>query len=328
MTRFDPTRRAVMLGTLAALASPAVLRAAPLLPDLTIWGPPAGPAIIAAHAVAKGALSGVAGQVTFTPWRDPDELRAGLTSGRMQVVIVPSNAAANLYNRGLGLRMVNAMTLGLNYLVARDPGLDSAAKLAGRRVALPFRNDTPDILLRRVLAEAGVEEGDLTVVPAATPIEAVQLLLSGRAEAAMLPEPATTLAEMRALQAGQQLFRVLDLQAEWGKITGLGPALPQAGLAAMPDFDTAHPGAIEAIHAALAATLPEVLAAPDLAAASASPALGLPAPILAKSIPRSALTVTPARQLRPAFEAMFTAVAEVDPKAIGGHLPDDGFYRL
>lgn len=312
----------------AALTAPTVLRAATMLDSLTIYGPPAGPAIIAAHAVARGAFAGIAAKSAFVAWRDPDELRAGLTSGSMQVVIVPSNAAANLYNRGLGLRMVNAMTMGLNFVVTRDATLDTAAKLAGRSIALPFRNDTPDILLRRVLAQAGVAQDSLKIVPAATPIEAVQLLLTGRAEAAVLPEPATTMAEMRALQAGQQVFRTIDIQAEWGRITGLGPRVPQAGLAVMDRFDTAHPGAIEAVQAALEASLPEVLANPEAAAASATQALGLPAPILAKSIPHSALVTDRASTIRPAFEAMFTAVAEVDAKALGGKLPDDGFYRL
>jgi NitT/TauT family transport system substrate-binding protein len=323
-------RRFLLAGaaTGVALAAPAVLRAAPMLEALTIYGPPAGPSIIAAQAVASGAFAGLATRAEFIAWRDPDELRAGLTSGSMQVVIVPANAAANLYNRGLGLRMVNAMTMGLNYIVTRDPAIDSVAALAGRAIALPFRNDTPDILLRRVLAEAGLGADSLRIVPAATPIEAVQLLLTGRAEAAVLPEPATTMAEMRALQSGQQVFRAIDIQAEWGRITGLGPRVPQAGLAVMERFDAAHPGAVEAVQAGLEAALPAVLADPEAAAAAATGALGMPAPILAKSIPHSALATDRASTIRPAFEAMFAAVAEVDARALGGKLPDDGFYRL
>ncbi|MFI0397104.1 ABC transporter substrate-binding protein [Paracoccus jiaweipingae] len=326
-----PSRRDLMLGCIAggaALAVPGILRAAPMLERLALFGPPAGPTITLAHAVATGALDGVAGDVSLTAWRDPDELRAGLTSGRMQVVILPANAAANLYNKGLGLRMVNAMTNGLNYVVTRDPAVRGTADLAGRAVALPFRNDTPDILLRRILAAAGVAGDAVTIVPAGTPIEAVQLLLSGKADCAVLPEPATTMAEMRALQAGQQVTRAIDIQAEWGKLTGLGPVVPQAGLGVMEAFDTAHPGAVEAIQDAIAATLPKVLADPGAAAKSASRTLGMPAPVLAKSIPHSALVATPARKARPAFEAMFSAVSEVDPRAIGGKLPDDGFYRL
>lgn len=325
------SRRNIMLGSLAggaALAVPGLLRAAPMMETLSLFGPPAGPTITLAHAAATGALDAVAGEVSLTAWRDPDELRAGLTSGRMQVVILPTNAAANLYNKGLGLRMVNAMTNGLNYVVTRIPEVKSVADLAGRSVALPFRNDTPDILLRRILAAAEVAQDAVTIVPAGTPIEAVQLLLTGKAECAVLPEPATTMAEMRALQAGQEVTRAIDIQAEWGKLTGLGPVVPQAGLGVMDEFDTANPGVIEAIQSAIAATLPKVLADPDAAAKSASETLGMPAPILAKSIPHSALVATPASEARPAFEAMFKAVTDVDARAIGGKLPDDGFYRL
>lgn len=325
------TRRNVILTSLAGgavLAAPNILHAAPMLDELALFGPPAGPTITLAHAVATGALDGVAGKVTLTAWRDPDELRAGLTSGRMKVVILPSNAAANLYNKGFGLRMVNAMTNGLNYVVSRDPAIATPADLAGRAIALPFRNDTPDILLRRVLAAANVAEDSLTIVPGATPIEAVQLLLAGKADAAILPEPATTMAEIRAKMAGQQIFRAINIQAEWGKLTGLDAVIPQAGLGVMSDFDNAHPGLVEAIQTAIASTLPKVLADPEAAAASASETLGMPAPVLARSIPHSALVATPASQARPAFEAMFRAVADVAPKAIGGKLPDDGFYRL
>jgi ABC-type nitrate/sulfonate/bicarbonate transport systems, periplasmic components len=326
-----PSRRRFLLSSaisVAALSMPAVLRAKTPLQGLTFYGPPAGPSITLAYAVAEGSFSDIAGEVAFKTWRDPDELRAGLTSGTMKVVIMPSNAAANLYNRGLGVHMVNAMTLGLNYIMTKDPAIKTPADLKGRSITFPFRNDTPDILLRRVLAAADVPENSLKIVNAATPIEAVQLLLSGRAETAVLPEPAATMAEMRALQAGQEVYRAINIQEEWGKITGLGPVAPQAGLAVMRDFDEATPGVIEAIQSAIEATLPKVIANPMEAAKAAANALGMPAPILAKSIPHSALSADRASSLRPQFEAMYKAVADVEPRAIGGQLPDDGFYRL
>lgn len=312
----------------AALAAPGILRAAPMLAELHLYGPPAGPSITLAHAVASGALDGIAGTVTFAPWKDPDELRAGLASGTMGAVILPTLAAANLYNRGLGVRLVNVMTDGLVYVVSPDPALTSIASLKGKRLALPFRNDTPDILMQRLMQEAGMTPADVQVVAAANPIEAVQLLLTGRADAGILPEPAGAMAEMRAAQEGRAMHRTIDMQAEWAKITGLGPSIPQAGLGVTQAFIDAAPEAAAALQAALVATLPQVLADPGGAAASAADALGMPAPVLAKSIPHCALTATPASAARPALEAMFAAVAEADAAIIGGKLPDDGFYLL
>jgi NitT/TauT family transport system substrate-binding protein len=176
--RIHPDRRHFMLGSatsVAALSMPAVLRANTPLETLTFFGAPAGPSITLAYAVAQGAFSDIAGNFAFKAWRDPDELRAGLTSGTMKIVIMSSNAAANLYNRGLGVHMVNAMTLGLNSIMTKDPEIKTSADLKGRSITFPFRNDTPDILLRRVLAATDVQEDSLKIVNAAPPIEAVQL---------------------------------------------------------------------------------------------------------------------------------------------------------
>ncbi len=153
-------------------------------------------------------------------------------------------------------------------------------------------------------------------------------MLSVRAETAVLPEPATTMAEMRALQAGQKVYRAINIQDEWGKITGLGPVVPQAGLAVRRDFDEANPDLVVAIQTAIETTRPKVMAQPMEAAQAASDPLGMPAPVLAKSIPHSALSADRAASLRPQFQAMYIAVADVEPRAIGGKLPDEGFCRL
>lgn len=324
-------RRQVLKGALGAgvlLGLPGIVRAAPMLDRLAFYGPPAGPSITLAHAVTRGRFSHLAGEVSFHPWKDPDELRAGLTSGTMQVVILPTQAAASLYNRGLGIRLVNVMTDGLNFVVSADPKIVSVADLAGCRLALPFRNDTPDFLMRRLLRDAEVPETAVEIVPAASPVEAVQLLLTGRADAAVLPEPATTMAEMLALQAGRAVHRAIDIQAEWGRITGFGRSVPQAGLGMTDTFRDVHPEALAEIQAVIARAVPEVLSDPAGAAAGVAGMLGMPAPVLARSVPHCALVATPARAARPALEAMFSEIAGHDPRIIGGKLPDDGFYLL
>lgn len=190
------SRRAFLASAGAAvIASPCVAAAAE---PLTFWGPPAAPSIVLAQAVASGAMKDVAPAAAFRTWRTPDEMRAGLSSGAMQAVIVPSNVAANLYNRGLGVHLLNIMTRGLLYVVA-GPGISRVGDLAGRKIAVPFRNDTPDFILRRLLAKAGLKPGkDLQCDYAGTPPEAMQMLLAGRVDAALLAEPAATAAILRA----------------------------------------------------------------------------------------------------------------------------------
>lgn len=323
------TRR-TLLATAGAgsvlLASPAILRAGPAA-RLALYGPPAGPTVTLAHAVASGALADLAADISLTVWRTPDELRAGLTSGAVDLSVVPAQAAANLYNRGMGLRLVNVMTNGLLYVVAREGAIGSIAELAGKSLAIPFPNDTPDFVMRALLARAGLTDV-VTLASPATPMEAAQMLLSGRIDAAVLSEPVATVALMRAGQAGATLVRAIDLQVEWGVVTGLGPVVPQAGLAVTQAFSANHGDLIAPLQAAMVAATRAVLADPAAAAGHASGPLEQPAPMLAASIPHANLTATPASEARPALEAMFGLMMTADAAILGGRLPDDGFYAL
>ena len=292
-----------------------------------MWGPPAGPSITIAHAISSGSLQDVADKVTFKAWRNPDEMRAGLTSGTMQVVVVPTQVAANLFNRGLGVRLVNVMTDGLLYVISRDSGLTSIEALRGKKVAVPFRNDTPEFIFRRLLlANAMTAGSDLTVETTGTPIEAMQLLLAGRIDAAVLPEPAASAAIARGTLTLKSVTRVMDVQALWRGLTKSDLSLPQAGLAVTTAFADRHPDIVGRLQSGLVKATQEVIASPTTAAYGASSALDLPWPILRLSIPWSNLVCRSARDSRPALEAMFTGIAEADASLLGGKLPAAEFY--
>lgn len=327
MSRLILTRRSVLAASAGlVLAAPAILRAAPAA-RLALYGPPASPTITLAHAVATQALAELAPEVTLTVWRNPDELRAGLTSGEIDLSVVPVQAAANLYNRGMGLRLVNAMTDGLISIVAQEGVLGSLADLAGKRVAVHFVNDTPDLILRALLEKNGLAD-KVEVVATGTPTESSQLLLSGRIEAALLTEPTAAVAIIKGAEAGKTFARAIDVQQEWARLTGREALIPQAGLAVTKGFSEAHAELIAPLQEALARVTAAVLADPQAAAANAAAALELPAPVLAAAIPHSALVARPAGGIRADIEAMLTLMAGADPAIIGGKLPDDGFYAL
>lgn len=319
---WTPDRRRLLAFAAAALAAPGHAAGTQ---QLTLWGPPAGPSVTLAHAVATGALAHV-GPIAFRAWRDPDELRAGLVSGQMELFVLPVPAAAALRARGLGVALVNVMTEGLLHVLAEDPSINRIEALRGRRMAAIFRNDLPDHILRVLFDRAGLPPDAVEVTFAGAPVEAAQLLLAGRADAAFLSEPAASAALMRAAAGGRTLRRAIDVQAEWGRLTGLAPSIPQAGLGVSAAFLARAPDTVAAVQAALEASAAQVAADPASAARIVAPLLGQPEPVLAASIPMSRLTATPARAARPALEAMLAAIAARDPRAIGGGMPDDGFY--
>jgi NitT/TauT family transport system substrate-binding protein len=308
-----------------ALALPHRSFAQPI-PRLAIYGPPAGPSITLAHAVATGMLSDIAAETSFTAWRNPDELRAGLTSGEIFLSVVPIQAAANLYNRGFPIRLANAMTNGLLYIVAEDVGITSIPDLAGRHIAVPFRGDTPEIIFDQLLDHHGMGEGDLEITYAGTPTEAMQLMLAGRVDAALTAEPSTTAAVLRGREAGREIRRAISIQEAWGAMTGAAPILPQAELSLTQAFLDQNGDTVPSLLATLEQATANVLANPEAAAAHATEALGMPAPLLVASIPNSNLVARPAAEARADIERMLTAMAGDDLARIGGAMPDDAFY--
>ncbi|MEJ8570346.1 ABC transporter substrate-binding protein [Microbaculum marinum] len=330
MPSFQTSRRTLLLAALAgsaALALPDGLRAQARVAGLALYGPPAGPSVTLAHAVATGKFADLADTATMTAWRNPDELRAGLTSGTIELSVVPVQAAANLYNRDFPIRLANVMTNGLLYIASGDATIADIPDLAGRTVAVPFRGDTPEILFSQLLAHHGLNaETGLQITYAGSPIEAMQLLLAGRVEAALTAEPSTTAAVLQGRQAGKDIRRVINLQEAWGAMTGAAPVVPQAGLAIIKAFLDEHGEVVPAILSAIETATAEVLADPTTAAANATDALGMPAPLLAASIPHSNLVARPASDARVDVERMLTAMAGDDMARIGGKLPDDAFY--
>lgn len=311
---------------LAAIARPFPALAAG---SLTFWGPPAAPSIVLGQAVASGALKSIDASPVFKTWHTPDEMRAGLSSGTMQVVVVPSNVAANLYNRGLGVQLLNILTRGLLYVVAGDE-IRHIEDLAGKKLAVPFRNDMPDFIMRRLLAKAGLKPGtDLQIDYAGTPPEAMQMLVAGRVDAALLAEPAVTAAILRAKLSLKHLTRAIDCQKEWAKTVGGDGFIPQAGLAVTRSFvDRVGPSGLRTLQSALQEALEFVVAHPLRASLPVATEFGLLSPIVAEAVPYSNLAVLTASSVRPVLESFFSMLAADDARIIGGKVPDDAFYAL
>jgi len=319
-------RRSLIAAALALPFAPRLARAA--ADGTTLFGPPAAPSIVIAHAVASGLLADTLPGASFRVWKTPDEMRAGLSSGTMGAVIVPTYVAANLHSRGLGVRLANVMTDGLLYIVARPGTVGGIADLKGRRIAVPFRNDMPDFLLRRLLAAAGLTTAGVAIDYAATPPEAVQLLMAGRVDAALLSEPAVSSALARASAEGKALERAIDFQKAWSAHMGRA-TIPQAGLAVTDRWiDKAGMPRVAALQRALETALQAVLKDPAAAAAAAAPALAMPAPVIERSIPHSRLVVRPASAARDDLYALFDLLAQDDPRIIGGKRPDASFLAL
>ncbi|MDO4231846.1 MAG: ABC transporter substrate-binding protein [Lautropia sp.] len=208
----------------------------PKLKKLVLAGPYALVSNPLIRIVDSGALNDVAEQVEFVSWRTPDQLRAMAIKGEVDFLAVPSNVAANLYNRGVKLRLMNIGVWGILWVLSRDGSRKTLADLKGEEIVMPFRGDMPDFIFRLVAKKQGIDVGrDMKLRYVASPLDAMQLLITRRADNALLAEPAISVG-LRKTQSfpisaiAPELHRGVNLQAEWGKVFNTEPRIPQAGI--------------------------------------------------------------------------------------------------
>ncbi len=303
--------------------------AVPALDKLVIQGPMAPPTILLAHLVLQQeALKKAVPGVSFSTYKNPDQVRAGITSGELQVAAVPTYLAANLYRRGIPVQLLNVTVWGILHVLTVDDGIKGWADLKGKDVFIPFKGDMPDLVFRYLAGKNGLDPAkDLKLQYTSAPPEALQMLLAGKAKAVVLHEPVATAAQVQGKQKGLNVRPVLDLQQEWAKATGRAPRIPQAGTIVMASLTRDYPEVVAAIQTGIKEAADWVRANPAAAAELGSKHLGdLQAPVIEKSLARTPMEMVPAAAAREELEFFFSRLKELSPDIIGGDLPDSGFY--
>ena len=324
----NQTRRHFLIGASllpAICAFPAIAAAEDKKP--VIWGPPAGPSIVAAYAVKTGMLEDLLPGCQFKVWNNPDQIRAGLSSGSVNMAILPSYNGANLYNKGLDVRLANILTDGLLYIVAPEASnIKTLQDLVGKKLAVPFKNDMPDYIMQAILKAYDIKPDAIDMQYTGSLPEAMPLLMIGRVDAAVIVEPAASTVISMSAASPKKIVRALDIQKLWEKVSKTD-AIPQAGLVTGKGFEgDAGTKKIAALNACLASALERIKADPEKAAEQVGDLLDFPPRLIAASVAFSHLVVHNAREVKPSLETFFNVLIEQNSAILGGKLPDDGFY--
>ncbi|MEM6429269.1 MAG: ABC transporter substrate-binding protein, partial [Deinococcota bacterium] len=93
---------------------------------------------------------------------------------------VPSYVGANLYNRGVDVRMAAVVVWGLLWLLGPEGTPTDWESLRGETVLVPFPNDMPDLVFRYLAEANGLTPGeDFTLEYYAQAPEVIAQLVSG-----------------------------------------------------------------------------------------------------------------------------------------------------
>lgn len=308
--------------------------AAAKLPKLVLSGPYAAVSNPLIHMVDSGALKDVAEVVEFRPWKDPDQLRVLALDAKADAdfVAMPTNVAANLYNRGVKLQLLNVSTWGVLWMVSREPNLKTLADFKGKEVLMPFRADMPDIVFQALAEKQGLDmKRDFKLRYVGSPLDAMQMMITRRADHALLAEPAASVALRKTKSfpvsvIAPELYRSVDLQQEWGRVMQRPARIPQAGIVALGKV-LGDAVLIDKFQRAYAASLAWCEKQPDECGRRVASRIEMLTPEgVADSVRVDNAVFVTAKEAKPELEFFFGLLHAKQPGLIGGKLPDEGFY--
>jgi NitT/TauT family transport system substrate-binding protein len=280
-----------------------------------------------AYMKEHNSLASVAVQTTFEVWENPAQLQTIITSGQGDFVALPTNSAAIFYNKGISLQLLDCSVWNILYLVTTDASVKSLNDLKGKQVVVPFQGAVPDAIFQTVLKGQGINPDKDLDIFYADPVQAAQLLLSGKNHYALLSEPSATSVILKGQDSGITFIRALNMLTEWQKISG-NSKTPIAGMIALGSIKD-RSDIIDVFSREYEKAIQWMLSNPQEAmklGTSLKEYQGFPADGWTQSIKSISWDFISARNAKSDLENYFNALSKVNPNYIGGKLPDDGFY--
>ncbi len=294
---------------------------------LVFAGPPEG---ILSLPVLRMLETSAGQNVKFVPWRTPDQLRAIVAGNTADVAACHLNVATNLANRGADIRMLNITLWKLLWIT--DSAKETTAGiegLRGRKLGISLKSDLPDILFGIVLKKQGLGPDFCEIIYGTSSLNVAQQLLSGKVDAALLPEPIVSTALRRAAEQRLPLYRGADMQKMWQTAfdtTGTA-RLPLAGCVAIGRrVDDTTLRAFVAAYADAARWCCDNPHEAALLPARHFKETSINVEGLADSIRYCRPEPMPAKDAKPEIEAYLRAIITENANIIGGQLPEPNFY--
>ena len=253
-----------------------------------------------------------------------DELTPQLLQGGVDIAAVPLNLASVLYNKTSGgVKLCAVGVLGVLYITEfNGETVQSLADLKGKTVYATGKGSTPEYFLRYLLAENGLDlDTDVTVEWKSEPSEVVALLKAENGGIAMLPQPYVTVVTTQ----NPAYSIVLDMNAEWEKVSG-GTPIVTGVVAVNLEFYNANKEAFALFLADYAESAKFANENPEEAADLIEKYGIIKAAVAKKAIPYCNITLLTGDEMQQAVSAYLGVLAEANPTAVGGKLPNEDFY--
>lgn len=253
-----------------------------------------------------------------------DEIVPGLIKGELDMAAIPANLAAALYQKTKGgIQVMAVNTLGVLYVVEKGDTVHSMADLAGRTILSTGKGTTPEYLLRYLVEKNGLDpDKDVKIQYCSEATEVTAQMAAAQKDAiAVLPQPYVTAAGMK----DPSLRVALDLTAEWDKVSD--SQLVTGVTVVRTQYAQEHPDVVEAFLQEYAQSVRTANTDLDRTAALCEQqGVVAKAAIAKKALPACNIVCRTGDEMQKDVSAYLSVLCAADPAAVGGKLPDEGFY--
>ncbi len=264
-------------------------------------------------------------QIKYEILDEPLQIRARLLREEPEVAMIPTNMAANLYNKGVPYQLAGVSVWGTLELIGRDTSICSWNDLKGKRVHLMAKGMTPDILFRFLACENNLDPDNDLILDYSFPTHSdlANAVIAGLSDIAVLSEPLISMVHKKNVE----IRTLFNLEQEWKKVFNDDFAIPQTSLVVKSSFARENPELVVAFLEKYQQSCSKIVS--DLSRAgqlAVSYNILHDTTIARESIPGCNLKVLPSWEVKDKVKAYLGVFYKFNPESIGGRLPDEAFF--
>ena len=255
---------------------------------------------------------------------DPaNDILPKLNNGELDIAALPTNVAANLYNKTGKVQLLALNTLGVLHILENGDTVNSLADLNGKTLYAINQGTNTEYVLDYLLTQNGLDPDTDVDIQWKTSEEVTSLMASGEIDLCMLPVPAAT----TVLMQNSDVRDAVDLSDAWTE-SGANGTFTMGCVVVRTEFAQENPQAVQDFLTEYEASINYIKDNPEEGAALIEQYGIVPKAAIAQAAIPQANMIFVAGQDMKSISSYYEVLFAADPESIGGSIPDDGFYYI
>ncbi|MGM9934155.1 ABC transporter substrate-binding protein [uncultured Clostridium sp.] len=282
------------------------------------------PAIAAAKMIKEKPEIDKDHNISYSIEQSSDTLSTSVMKGEPDIAIVPSNLAAIVYNKNKEYKIAGTVGWGSFYIGSSDDQVTSLENLKDREVYSISKGLTPDIIARAVLTDKGIDvDKDINFSYVDGVTELAPVILSGKAQYAVIPEPALSNVQVK----NENFKTIMNLNDEWKSLNNSEYGYPQSTIIVKSDLIYDDKEFVTKVLDKVNESCSWIYDnKEELGSYCEEIGVSAKKDIIVKAVDRSNINYAGIKDCYNEYKIYFDKLNQFEAKTIGGSIPDDEIF--